>query len=308
MADGQRVSALSQIYVPTTAGGSVPLTEIAQPALKSAIPVINRLKLQRTVTVRAYNRDGYLASSLTQKVEDSLTKIPLPSGYRFGLGGEAEQATRSFSGLGPIILLTVFGIFGVLVLEFGRFRETIVVAGVIPLGTFGGLIALLMTGYSMSFLAIIGFVALIGIEIKNSILLVDFTTQLRDRGLPLREAIEKAGEIRFLPVLLTSVTAIGGLLPLALGGSALYSPLAWVIIGGLVEKDCRNLNRSRRCCYFCVVRVCDAIPPSRPHCNIRISAPMQSRPQFTISIMVAGCRAHEPRTAGLLILTPSPGS
>ena len=106
---------------------------------------------------------------------------------------------------------------------------------VIPLGTFGGIVALLLTGYSMSFLAIIGFVALIGIEIKNSILLVDFTTQLRDRGLPLRGAIEKAGEIRFLPVLLTSVTAIGGLLPLALGGSALYSPLAWVIIGGLVS-------------------------------------------------------------------------
>jgi multidrug efflux pump subunit AcrB len=233
--EGQRVSALSQVYVPTTAGGSIPLTEIAQPTLKSAIPVINRLKLQRTVTVRAYNRDGYLASSLTQKVEDRLAQIPLPSGYKFGLGGEAEQATRSFSGLGPVILLTVFGIFGVLVLEFGRFRETIVVAGVIPLGTFGGLIALLLTGYSMSFLAIIGFVALIGIEIKNSILLVDFTAQLRERGLPLREAIEKAGEIRFLPVLLTSVTAIGGLLPLAIGGSALYSPLAWVIIGGLVS-------------------------------------------------------------------------
>ena len=66
-------------------------------------------------------------------------------------------------------------------------------------------------------------------------MLVDFTAQLRARGLPLREAIEKAGEVRFLPVLLTSVTAIGGLLPLALGGSALYSPLAWVIIGGLIS-------------------------------------------------------------------------
>jgi multidrug efflux pump subunit AcrB len=84
-------------------------------------------------------------------------------------------------------------------------------------------------------LAIIGFVALIGIEIKNSILLVDFTTQLRDRGLELREAIEKAGEIRFLPVLLTSITAIGGLLPLALSGAPLYAPLAWVIIGGLIS-------------------------------------------------------------------------
>ena len=84
-------------------------------------------------------------------------------------------------------------------------------------------------------MAIIGFVALIGVEIKNSILLVDFTNQLRREGVPLDEAIERAGELRFLPVLLTSVTAIGGLLPLALSGSALYAPLAIVMIGGLLS-------------------------------------------------------------------------
>jgi multidrug efflux pump subunit AcrB len=71
-------------------------------------------------------------------------------------------------------------------------------------------------------------------EIKNSILLVDFTNQLRERGMALDEAIEKAGEIRFLPILLTSATATGGLLPLALQGNGMYSPLAWVMIGGLI--------------------------------------------------------------------------
>ncbi|GAC1412593.1 MAG: hypothetical protein NVSMB69_14990 [Novosphingobium sp.] len=94
---------------------------------------------------------------------------------------------------------------------------------------------LLATGNSLSFLAVIGFVDLIGIEIKQSILLVDFTKQVRSHGLALREAIEKVGGIRFLRVLLTSVTAIGALLPLALSGAALYAPLAWVIIGGLVS-------------------------------------------------------------------------
>jgi multidrug efflux pump subunit AcrB len=83
--------------------------------------------------------------------------------------------------------------------------------------------------------ASIGFVALVGIEIKNSILLVDFTNQLREQGLSLDEAIEQAGEIRFLPILLTSATAIGGLLPLALQNIGLYSPMAWVIIGGLIS-------------------------------------------------------------------------
>ena len=76
---------------------------------------------------------------------------------------------------------------------------------------------------------------LIGIETKNSILLVDFTNRLRSEGVPLDEAIERAGEVRFLPILLTSLTAIGGLLPLALQNSAMYSPLAWVIIGGLIS-------------------------------------------------------------------------
>jgi len=92
-----------------------------------------------------------------------------------------------------------------------------------------------VTGYTLSFSSVIGFVALIGIEIKSSILLVDFTNQLRAEGLGLDAAIERAGKIRFVPIVLTSLTAIGGMLPLALQGSSLYSPLAIVIIGGLVS-------------------------------------------------------------------------
>jgi len=131
--------------------------------------------------------------------------------------------------------VAVFGILAVLVLEFGSFRSTLIVAGVIPLGVTGALVALLATGYTLSFTSIIGMIALVGIEIKNSILLVDFTNRLRAQGVPLDQAIQEAGEIRFLPILLTSATAIGGLLPLALQGSGLYSPLAIVIIGGLIS-------------------------------------------------------------------------
>src|SRR6185436_19671458 len=105
----------------------------------------------------------------------------------------------------------------------------------VPLGVVGALFALLVSGNTLSFTAIVGMIALIGIEIKNSILLVDFTNQLRRQGMALDDAIEEAGEIRFLPILLTSATAIGGLLPLALQGSGLYSPLAIVIIGGLIS-------------------------------------------------------------------------
>ncbi|MBP1666845.1 MAG: multidrug efflux transporter [Bacteroidetes bacterium] len=145
-----------------------------------------------------------------------------------------ESRQESFGGIGTAILVAIFGIFAILILEFRTFKGTLIVLSVIPLGVVGGLLMLFFTGYTLSFSAAIGFVALIGIEIKNSILLVDFTNQLRQKGTPLNEAIILAGEIRFLPVLLTTLTALGGLLPIALSRSGMYSPLAWVIIGGLI--------------------------------------------------------------------------
>lgn len=235
LGENQPVSVLKQIYVPSTNGGAVPLAQIASPRLGSAPPRIEREYQSRQVAISSDVQPGFLTAKVNDAVFAALDRIKLPDGYRFVVGGEAEQAARSFGGLGPIIAVAIFGILGVLVVEFGRFREVAVVAGVIPLGIFGGIMALFLTGNSISFTAVIGFVALIGIEIKNSILLVDFTTQLRAEGMALRDAIERAGEVRFLPVLLTSVTAIGGLLPLALSGSGLYGPLAWVIIGGLVS-------------------------------------------------------------------------
>lgn len=93
----------------------------------------------------------------------------------------------------------------------------------------------MVTGNSLSFVATIGIVALAGIEVKNTILLVDFTNQLRAEGKPLNEAIEEAGEVRFLPIILTTFTAIGGLLPIALSSNPLISPLAIVMIGGLIS-------------------------------------------------------------------------
>jgi multidrug efflux pump subunit AcrB len=235
LAERHNISVLDDIYLPGNQS-AVPLREIATPYLDSAPPRINRSRQSRVVYVDAQVLDGYLIAKVNDAVVQAVQgQVKMPEGYRLEVGGEAETAAKSFGGLGPIIALAVFGILAVLVIEFGRFRETLVVAGVIPLGLFGGLVALFLTGNSLSYTAVIGFVALIGIEIKNSLLLVDFTTQLREAGRPLREAIEEAGEVRFLPVLLTSVTAIGGLLPLALSGSGLYSPLAWVIIGGLVS-------------------------------------------------------------------------
>ena len=218
-----------------TTGAYVPIAQVAELAFESAPPVIQRYNRERSATVTAFAADGYNVDRLTRATEAELTKIAWPSGVRWSFGGEVESRKESFGGLGGAILIAAFGILAILVLEFGSFRGTLIVASVIPLGFIGGIIGLWLTGYSLSFMAAIGFVALIGIEIKNSILLVEFTDQLRTEGVELKTAIEQAGEIRFLPVVLTTMTALGALLPLALQGSGLYSPLAVVIIGGLIS-------------------------------------------------------------------------
>lgn len=233
--DRNDLSALSAIYVPTSGGEATPLSTLASPRPSVSPARIDRYDRERTVTITAYVEDGALTSAVTGAATDRLAALALPPGYRLAYGGQAEAQSESFAGLGAAITIAIFGILAVLVLEFGRFKSALVVAGITPLGLFGAVTALWLTGNSISFTAVIGIIALIGIEIKNSILLVDFTEQLRREGMPLRAAIERAGEVRFLPVLLTSVTAIGGLIPLALERSGLYSPLAIAIIGGLVS-------------------------------------------------------------------------
>ena len=235
LTDNQPISALDQVYVASRSGQPVSLGEISNPTLISVPPVIRRRNLERVVEITAQVQPGVLPAKVTQLAKTEIDKIKLEPGYSVSTGGESEKIDETLSGFGPVVLMAVFCIFAILVAEFGRFKEALVVAGVVPLGTFGGLVGLLITGNNLSFLAVIGFIALIGIEIKNSILLVDFTSQLRREGMELLAAIERAGEVRFLPVLLTSVTAIGGLLPLALFGGSLYGPLAIVLIGGLIS-------------------------------------------------------------------------
>ncbi len=226
---------LQEVRVPTLSGSTLPLAQLATLEFEKAPTQIQRYNRERAVTIDSEVERGFNTAKVTAEVVERLDQMDWPRGYRYVLGGEAQSSAESFGGIGTAIIVALFGIFAVLVLEFGNFKSTLIVLTVVPLGILGGFVMLLVTGNSISFTASIGFIALIGIEIKNSILMVDFTNQLRREGVPLDEAIEQAGEIRFLPILLTSATAIGGLLPLAIQNIGLYSPMAWVIIGGLIS-------------------------------------------------------------------------
>ncbi len=229
------MDAFKNLYINNVLGTAVPLSQVAEIEFTPSPNFIQHYDKDRFTGITAYVKNGYFAQKVNASVKQKLAEIDFPKGYSYKVAGEEESAERSFGGLGTIILITVFGLLAVLILEFKTFKSTIIVLSVIPLGIIGAILMLLATGYPFSFTVVVGLIALMGIEVKNSILLVDFTNQLRAEGRGLDEAIQEAGEIRFVPILLTSLTAIGGLLPIAIEENPLYSPLSYVLIGGLIS-------------------------------------------------------------------------
>jgi multidrug efflux pump subunit AcrB len=229
------LNALENLYVNTQQGRAVPLKQVANLKLEASPLNINHYDKIRMVAVTAFVDKGFLVGNVVNDVIDKMNTMNLPAGYSYGMGGEVESREKSFGGFEKVIIVTIFLFIAVLILEFRTFKSTLIVLSVIPLGIVGAVLALLVTGNSLSFVAIVGLIALAGIEVKNTILLVDFTNQLREQGKSLEEAIREAGEVRFLPIILTSMTAIGGLMPIALSSNPLISPLAIVLIGGLIS-------------------------------------------------------------------------
>lgn len=229
------IATLEGIFVDNVIGTSIPLSQLASLEFEESPSNIYHQNKIRTVSVNSFVKKGFGNDEVINAVIEQMDQFPLPDGYSYEMGGEVESREMAFGGFGTIIMITVFMFIAVLILEFKTFKSTLIVLSVIPLGIVGAVLALLLTGNTLSFVATIGIVALAGIEVKNTILLVDFTNQLRREGMQLNEAIEKAGEIRFLPIILTTLTAIGGLMPIAWSSNPLISPLAIVMIGGLIS-------------------------------------------------------------------------
>ncbi len=231
----QDLSVFSNLYVNNVLGTAIPLKQLVEIKFETSPTQIRHYNKDRFVTISSFLKLGFNTAEINKEVIKKLDAFKFPKGFSYKVAGEAENVEKSFGGIGVIILITVFGMIAILILEFGDFKSTLIVLSVIPLGIVGAILGLMIAGETLGFTSIIGFIALIGIEIKNSLLLVDFTNQLREEGMELDQAIHQAGEIRFVPILLTSFTAIGGLIPLVIEYSDLYSPLAIVLIGGITS-------------------------------------------------------------------------
>jgi multidrug efflux pump subunit AcrB len=229
------LNSLNNLFVNNAVGTAIPLSQIATIDFETSPTSINHFNKNRFVKITSSTKKDVLSNDVLKDIVPQLDQLKMPKGYYYKLSGEAESEGDAFGGgFITVIILTVFLFIAVLILQFKTFKGILIVLSVIPLGVIGGVSMLWFTGNPMSFIAIIGFIGLAGIEVKNSILLVDFTNQLRAEGEELNIAIEKAADLRFLPVVLTSLTAIGGLVPLAISTNPLISPLALVLIGGLV--------------------------------------------------------------------------
>jgi multidrug efflux pump subunit AcrB len=232
--DRSKLSSFDKIYITSFNGAQIPLRQIATIEFKSTPLEISHYDLTRTVTITSDVETGVLVNDVTNNIIEKLDKYTWPKGYSFYVGGELESQQESFGGMAKALIIAIVGIFGVLVLQFKSYSQPLIVFSAVPLAIIGSIIALLVTGFSFSFTAFVGLTSLVGIVINNSIILVDYSNQLKRDGNRLIDSVKKAGEVRFIPIILTTATTIGGLLPLTLGGGTMWAPMGWSIIGGLI--------------------------------------------------------------------------
>ena len=225
---------MDKIYVASVTGAQIPLKQVATIQFTASPLLINHYNLERNVTITADVESNYSVDRVTKEIIAQLESYNWPTGYRFSIGGELESREESFGGMAKAVVVAIIGIFAVLVLQFRSYTQPLIVFSAIPLAIIGSVIALLITGNSFSFTAFIGLTSLVGIVVNNSIILVDYTNQLRREGKSIINALKQAGETRFIPIVLTTATTVGGLLPLTLGGGTLWAPMGWTIIGGLI--------------------------------------------------------------------------
>jgi hydrophobic/amphiphilic exporter-1 (mainly G- bacteria), HAE1 family len=174
---------------------------------------------------------------VSSQVEKIISNSRLPEGVRVKLRGSVQSMHSSFKSFGIGLLLAVLLVYLILVAQFASFLDPVIILLAVPPGLAGVLLFLLATGTTLNVMSLMGVVMMVGIVVSNSILIVEFTRQMRAQGTPLREAVAVASRLRLRPVLMTSLATLLGLVPMALKlgtGSEAYAPLARAIIGGLL--------------------------------------------------------------------------
>ncbi len=223
-----------RVFVTSTTGKQIPLSQVVDYSFSEDEYDIRHEMFRPDVKIGITAEPYYPVPQLTQDVADLVEQYELPEGYNIEIKGEVANTAKAFSGAGRNLGLVSLVVLAIFVLQFKSILQPAIILVAIPLSFIGAFLMLWVTGQPISFLAFIGLTSLMGIVINNSILLVDEGNQLRalQGEESLAEIAIRAGVNRFMPIVLTSITSIFGLLPLALGNS-MFKGLAIVVIGGL---------------------------------------------------------------------------
>jgi multidrug efflux pump subunit AcrB len=226
---------LSRLRLRSNAGDLIPLSSLVTTEEVPALQAITRRDRERAITIYANVAPGVSQADVLKYVEGLGTDMP--TGYRLVLGGASVAFRES---MGDLLFALVLGIgvaYMVLASQFNSFLHPVTVLSILPLSVAGAAFALLATGRSLNIFSMIGLLLLMGIVKKNSIILVDYTNQLRERGLDTLNALLKAGPVRLRPILMTSIATMMAAIPPAAGigsGSEIRAPMGVAVIGGLI--------------------------------------------------------------------------
>jgi len=234
--DRNSISDINNMLITNQSGQSVRLQEIADIKEYWTPPNIEHKSRQRmvSVTVTPYQTS---VSELSREIDRILGNIEIPNDVYVESGGAVEDMQETFADLGLLLLVSLLLVYIVMASQFESLKMPFIIMFSIPFAFSGVILAHLLTGITMSAISMVGGIMLIGIVVKNAIVLVDYINLMRERGNELKEAIILSGRSRLRPVLMTSFTTILGMLPLAMStgeGSEIWSPMGIAVIGGLI--------------------------------------------------------------------------
>jgi len=229
------LDAVENITLYNSAGHAIKLREVGTIVEEFAPPTIERENRQRVISVDV-TLAGAAMSDVTAPIQEMIAQLDIPDDIYIEIGGSFEDMQETMQDMMTLLLLIVILVYIVMATQFESFRMPFIIMFSLPFAFTGVFLALWLTGTSMSVIAMIGAIMLVGIVVKNGIVMVDFTNLLRERGMALNQSVIAAGKSRLRPVLMTSLTTILGMVPLAIGsgeGSEIWKPMGIAVIGGL---------------------------------------------------------------------------
>jgi HAE1 family hydrophobic/amphiphilic exporter-1 len=230
----------------TSSGGAitVPLGDVATITDGGAPSQIDRKNLERVATISASTSEGLSVAEASTQIREALTELPLPAGYSVGLGGETEQLEETTGFVLESIVLAIVLIFLILASQFESFTQPLAIMVSLPLALVGVMLALLITNDTLNIMSMIGVIMLMGLVVKNAILLVDNANERRREGAVRFDALVEAGVVRLRPIMMTTLAMIAGMFPIALAmgeGGGFRAPMARAVIGGLITSTALTL-------------------------------------------------------------------